>query len=197
MERFDLLKQQITFNSNRSSIFLLKLYQLWSGITGQFITHNILESDSKMTKLSPDQVTSITSLLNDGKSTRKVAQIMGCCKTTVENYRKVMVTELPVPNSGRPRKLTSRDKRAIARSMVNGTVKTAVEMTKLINNEREDKVSSETVRRALKQEGLKAFKKKKPFLSKPTEEHVWNGRCITKIGRLMIGKGSFGQMRPK
>ncbi|KAI1008097.1 hypothetical protein K3495_g144 [Podosphaera aphanis] len=63
-----------------------------------------------------------------------------------------MVTELPVPKSGRPRKLTPRDKRAIARSMVNGSVKTAVEMTRLINNEREYKVSPETIRRALKQE---------------------------------------------
>ncbi|KAI1007378.1 hypothetical protein K3495_g852 [Podosphaera aphanis] len=40
-------------------------------------------------------------------------------------------------------------------------------MTRLINNEREYKVSPETIRRALKQEGLKAFKKKKkPLLSK-------------------------------
>ncbi|KAI1004954.1 hypothetical protein K3495_g3263 [Podosphaera aphanis] len=120
-----------------------------------------------MTKLLPDQVTSTTSLLNEGKSTREVAQMIGCCKTTVENYRKVMITELPVPKSGRPRELTSRDKRAIARSMVNDSVKMVVEMTRLINNEREDKVSPETIRRALKQEGLKASKKKKnPLLSK-------------------------------
>ncbi|KAI1001241.1 hypothetical protein K3495_g6959 [Podosphaera aphanis] len=103
-----------------------------------------------MTKLSPDQSTSVTSLLNDGKSTREVAQMIGCCKTTAENYRKDMVTELPVPKSGQPRKLTSRDKRAIARSMVNGSVKTAVEMTRLIINERKYKVSPEAIRRALK-----------------------------------------------
>ena len=78
-----------------------------------------------------------------------------------------MVTELPVPKSGRPRKLTSRDKRrAIARSMVNGSIKTALEMTRLINNEREDTVSPDTIRRALKVEGLKAFKKKKKTTSK-------------------------------
>ncbi|KAI1005874.1 hypothetical protein K3495_g2346 [Podosphaera aphanis] len=120
-----------------------------------------------MTKLSPDQITSNTSLLNDGKSTREVPQIIRCCKTTVENYRKVIVTELPIQKSGRPRKLTSRDKRAIARSMVNGRSTTAVDMTRLINNERGVKVSPETIRHALKQEGLKAFKKKKkPLLSK-------------------------------
>ncbi|KAI1002070.1 hypothetical protein K3495_g6132 [Podosphaera aphanis] len=151
-----------------------------------------------MTKLSLDQITSITSLLNDGKSTREVAQIIGCCKTTVENYRKDMVTELPFPKSGQPRKLTSRDKRAIARSMVNGSVKTAVEMTRLINNEREYKVSPETIRRALTQEGLKAFKKKKkPLLSKAHRRARLKWALDQKTGQLMIGKRLFGQIRPK
>ncbi|KAI0997807.1 hypothetical protein K3495_g10382 [Podosphaera aphanis] len=119
-----------------------------------------------MTKLSSEQVNSITTLLNNGKSTREVAKILGCGKSTVANYRKVTATEAPDPKVGRPQKLTSRDKRAIARSMVNGGVKTAVEMARLINTERKDKISPVTVRRALK-EGLKAFRKKKrPFLSK-------------------------------
>ncbi|KAI0999548.1 hypothetical protein K3495_g8648 [Podosphaera aphanis] len=40
-------------------------------------------------------------------------------------------------------------------------------MARLINNEREDKISPVNIRRAMKEEGLKAFKKKKrPFLSK-------------------------------
>ncbi|KAI0997296.1 hypothetical protein K3495_g10889 [Podosphaera aphanis] len=123
-----------------------------------------------MTKLSPDQVTPISSLLNDGKSMPEVSRIIGYCKITVENYRKVMVTEAPDPTSGRRRKLTSRDKRTIARSMVNGSVKTALEMTRLINNEREDEVSPETIRRALNQEDLKGFKKKNHSYQKPTED---------------------------
>ncbi|KAI0993895.1 hypothetical protein K3495_g14288 [Podosphaera aphanis] len=79
-----------------------------------------------MTKLSSEQVTSITTLLNIGKSTREVAKIVECGKSTVANYRKVTATEAPDPKVGRPQKLTSRDKRAIARLMVNGGVKTAV-----------------------------------------------------------------------
>lgn len=120
-----------------------------------------------MRRLSSDQVTQITTLLNDGKSTREIAKILGCGKTTVEKYRKMMVNEPAELKQGRPQKLTSRDKRTIARLMVNGRAKTAVELTKLINNEREEKVSTETVRRALKEEGLRARKrKKKPTLSK-------------------------------
>ncbi|KAI0999461.1 hypothetical protein K3495_g8737 [Podosphaera aphanis] len=102
-----------------------------------------------MTKLSSEQVTSITTLLNNGKSTREVAKIVGFGKSTVANYRKVTATEAPDPKVGRPQKFTSRDKRAIARSMVNGGVKTAVEMARLINTEREDKTSPVTVQRAL------------------------------------------------
>ncbi|KAI0993420.1 hypothetical protein K3495_g14764 [Podosphaera aphanis] len=120
-----------------------------------------------MTKLSSEQVTSITTLLNNGKSTREVAKTIGCGKSTVANYRKVTATEAPDPKVGRPQKLTSRDKRAITRSMVNGGVKAAVEIARSIKTEREDKISPVTIRRALKEEGLKAFKKKKrPFLSK-------------------------------
>ncbi|KAI0996627.1 hypothetical protein K3495_g11556 [Podosphaera aphanis] len=120
-----------------------------------------------MTKLSSEQVTSITTLLNNGKSTREVAKTIGCGKSTVANYRKVTATEAPDPKVGRPQKLTLRDKRAITRSMVNGGVKAAVEIARSIKTEREDKISPVTIRRALKEEGLKAFKKKKrPFLSK-------------------------------
>ncbi|KAI0999834.1 hypothetical protein K3495_g8364 [Podosphaera aphanis] len=117
-----------------------------------------------MTKLSLEQVTSITTLLNNGKSTREVAKIVGYGKSTVANYRRVTAIKAPDPKVGRPQKLTSRDKRVIARSMVNGGVKTAVEMARLMNTEREDKISPVTIRRALKEEGLKAFKKKKKQL---------------------------------
>ncbi|KAI0999947.1 hypothetical protein K3495_g8249 [Podosphaera aphanis] len=130
-----------------------------------------------MTKLSSEQVTSITTLLNNGKPTREVAKIVGCGKSIVANYRKLTATEALDPKVGRPQKLTSRDKRAIARLTVNGGVKTAVEMARLINTEREDKISPVTIRRALKEEGLKAFKKKKrPFLSKAHRRAPLNGR---------------------
>ncbi|KAI0996868.1 hypothetical protein K3495_g11314 [Podosphaera aphanis] len=100
-----------------------------------------------MTKLSSEQVTSITTLLNNGKSKREVVKIVGCGGPTAEDY---------VKGQGSHRALD-----------VNGGVKTAVEMAMLINTEREDKIPPVTIRRALKEEGLKAFKKKKtPFLSK-------------------------------
>ena len=54
---------------------------------------NFLLLYTRMRRLSSDQVTQITTLLNDGKSTREIAKILGCGKTTVEKYRKMMVNE--------------------------------------------------------------------------------------------------------
>ncbi|KAI0998180.1 hypothetical protein K3495_g10010 [Podosphaera aphanis] len=78
----------------------------------------------------------------------------------------MMVEEAPKLKNVRPQKLSARDKREIARLMVNGSTKTAVGASKLVNSEREDKVSAQTVRQALREQGLKAIKKKKPKLSK-------------------------------
>lgn len=71
-----------------------------------------------------------------------------------------MGNEAPEWKSGRPQKLTSRDKQAIAHLMANEGDKMAVELTRFINNEREDKVSADTNRCALKDERLGAVKRK-------------------------------------
>ena len=78
----------------------------------------------------------------------------------------MIVKEAPKLKNGRPQNLSAGDKREIARFMVNGSAKTAVGASKLVNSEREDQVSAQTVRRALREQGLKAIKKKKPKLSK-------------------------------
>lgn len=148
------------------------------------MTYGILQSDTRIT-VSLDQITSRTTLLNCDKSTRGVAKILGISKTTAINYRKVMVTEAPDPKLSRPRKLTSRDKQTITRSMVNVGVKTAVEMAMLIIYEKKDKASNGAIQCTLKEEGLMAFKKKKkPFPSETHQRARLNVRWITKNGLL-------------
>ncbi|KAI0998392.1 hypothetical protein K3495_g9801 [Podosphaera aphanis] len=120
-----------------------------------------------MKKISPDQITSIAKLVQEGKSTNEISAILGLSHATVVKYRKMMVKEAPKLKNGRPQRLSARDKREIARLMVNGSTKTAVGASKLVNSEREDNVSAQTVRQALREQGLKAIKKKKkPKLSK-------------------------------
>lgn len=120
-----------------------------------------------MRKLSQHQISSITTLLDEGKKELEIAKIMGCHRSTVARYRKKTSHDTSKSVQGRPRKLTCRDKRALARLVANGGTKTAVEATKIINLEREDKVSPCTVRLALREQGLRAIKRvKKPMLSK-------------------------------
>ena len=120
-----------------------------------------------MRKLTLDQISSITILLNEGKKVEDISRIVGCGKSTVAKYGGKSLDHSSSAKRGRPGKLTSRDKRALARMVANGGTKTAIEEAKTFNLERQDKVSPTTVRRALKEQGLKAVKRvKKPKLSR-------------------------------
>ncbi|KAI0994675.1 hypothetical protein K3495_g13506 [Podosphaera aphanis] len=93
--------------------------------------------------------------------------VVGCDKSTVAKYRSKSLYYTSLAKRGRPRKSTSRDGQALARLMANGGTKTAVEAARTINLEREDKVSPDAVRRALKEQDLMAVKRaKKPKLSR-------------------------------
>ncbi|KAI1004026.1 hypothetical protein K3495_g4183 [Podosphaera aphanis] len=120
-----------------------------------------------MRKLSQHQVSSITTLLDEGEKELEKAKIMGCQRSTVARYRKKTSHDTSKPVQGRPRKLTCRGKRALAHLVANSGTKPAVETTKIINPEREDKVSPGTVELTLRKQGLRAIKRvKKPMLSK-------------------------------
>ena len=104
-----------------------------------------------MRKLTLDQISSITILLNQGKKVEDISRIVGCGKSTVAKYRGKSLDHSSSAKRGRPGKLTSRDKRALARMVANGGTKTAIEAAKTFNLEREDKGPPTTVRRALKE----------------------------------------------
>ena len=61
----------------------------------------------------------------------------GCGKSTVAKYGGKSLDHSSSAKRGRPGKLTSRDKRALARMVANGGTKTAVEAAKTFNLERE------------------------------------------------------------
>lgn len=80
---------------------------------------------------------------------REITIIVRCGITTVEMNRKSAGNDVRERKSGRPYKSKSRDNRAITCSTINDDAKMAVEMTTLIENDREDKVSIENLQRAL------------------------------------------------
>lgn len=77
-----------------------------------------------------------------------------------ENFAAAANTALT--KRGRPGKLSRRDKTWIARQVTSGQADNAVQVAKALrDNDGNQRVSSKTVRRALKKSGMKAIVKKK------------------------------------
>ena len=94
-----------------------------------------------MRKFSLEQISTITTLLNEGKKEVEIAKFLNCARSNVAIYRISHLNEAIEPVRGRPQKLTSRDKRVLARLVANGREKTALEAMRTINLEKYDKVS--------------------------------------------------------
>lgn len=108
----------------------------------------------------------IQALLLEGKSIREIAKRIGISKSKVGEMRKGLDLEVTSAKNGRPTKLSETDDRIIARIIRSGKADNAVQATQTINKHLEHAVSSSTVRRSLKRQGMKAVvKKKKPMLS--------------------------------
>ena len=119
-----------------------------------------------MAKVTVDIRNNIISMLSNGQSIREVSKKIGISKSAVQEIRTKYVPDIPKPPPGRPRKLSVQDKRHCVRSVTSGRVPTATAATKKLKSEHKTNVNANTVRRALKEAGLKAKKKvKKPDLS--------------------------------
>ena len=118
-----------------------------------------------MKKISKDIENSIISLLNKGLSSRKIAVQLGVSHSTVMRECARLRPNAQKQKAGRPAKLTIADKRNIVRNLTSGKADTAVQLAKDLKGSAKIEISPDTVRRALKEAGLKAVtKKKKPCL---------------------------------
>lgn len=120
-----------------------------------------------MKPLSASILNNVENLLNQGKSSRSIAQTLGISKSVVNKVRPRLAAPAQHPQPGAPPKLSPRQKQDLVIHYKRGKVKTAVEATKMINSTLERPVSCDTVRRAFRELGYYAKKKtKKPKLSK-------------------------------
>lgn len=104
--------------------------------------------------------------LSDGKSTRAIARELKICHSSVSNIRRTMSPQPAVPKSGPMEKLTERDRRSLVRSVTSGACDTSGEMRQDLIKLKGVSVSGQTIRNALKKEGMKAVRKKKrPLLT--------------------------------
>jgi len=118
-----------------------------------------------MKAISEENRNKIISLLDKGLSSYQIAIQLGVSCTTVKRVRNNTRPDAPKNQGGRPAKLSTTDKRHLARIATLGKNKTAVKLAYELKNTIKVDVSADTVRRALKETGMKAIcKKKKPKL---------------------------------
>jgi len=132
-----------------------------------------------MRSLPAETINSVISLLNQGHSQRDVAKALGISKgpvSSIKGYVSVIKGSVfsikkrhfssnPGPTAGRPVILNDRTKRNIVRSITSGQVDTATDAAKLVGEDLQMRIRANTVRRCLKEAGLKsAVKVKKPLL---------------------------------
>jgi len=115
-------------------------------------------------------------MIERGFASREIAAKIGCkSHVTILNLKKKYEETSKVEDkqrSGRPRKLNERNERTIIRRLMTNECSNAVQLKKSLQINDEINVSSNTVRRALKRNGLSArVKRKKPLLSKKHREN--------------------------
>lgn len=119
-----------------------------------------------MKRISDQVKFDIISLLHSGVTPRNIARKVGASRTTVERIRRNIKVDIPRGKRGRPKKLSVNDKRKLVRMVTSGVVDTAVQLKKELQETTNTVVSTQTIRRALKNAGLVAATKiKKPRLS--------------------------------
>jgi len=119
-----------------------------------------------MRSISSAQRDNILSLLSSGHSTRDIQKKTGVGRTTVSRITKEYQPDKENLPAGRPRKLSASDRRSVLTMIRTGKAANAVQAAKHLNSVIDSTVSVQTIRNVLKEDGLKAYvKKKKPLLT--------------------------------
>ena len=118
-----------------------------------------------MRPISTAQHSSVVSLLNEGYSQRQIQAKTGLRKGTIGRISKEVEGNKENNPAGCPSKLSTRNKKTIICQITTGKLDNAVQATKFINSIIPDPVSTQTVQRILKEDGLYSpTKKKVPML---------------------------------
>jgi transposase len=118
-----------------------------------------------MRKTSSQTITNAITLLQNGRSYSQVAAQLSLSRAMVHKIKQEHLPNLAKRQAGRPRRLNARQVRSMVRQITSGQLDTATEAAKLLKQVKNIDVSAKTVRRALRQAGMKAVvKQKKPLL---------------------------------
>jgi transposase len=118
-----------------------------------------------MKPISDEVRNNIVSLLDSGLSGRQISARLNVGRSTVNRVRAATRHETEKPRAGRPAKLSVADKRRLVRTITSGKADNPVQVARELKHTVGVETSAQTVRRALKEVGLKAAtKKRKPRL---------------------------------
>ena len=119
-----------------------------------------------MKPISEETRNNILSLLDNGLSSCKIT---GVSRVTIDRIREKLRTDIQKSCGGRLTKLNATDKHRLLRTITSGKADNTVKLTCELRDVGNIEVSTQTVRCALKEVGLKAVtKKKKPRLLSTT-----------------------------
>ena len=114
---------------------------------------------------SQDQLAHVKALLTSGLSIRECARRSKIPRSSIHRMARQLGVDLSVRPKGRKRKLGTRDVRKVVRALTSGSIDTATEAVKLLEEAGGTRVSPSTMSRALRRVGLvSATKVKKPYL---------------------------------
>lgn len=119
-----------------------------------------------MRPISREKEQNIVALIERGNTSREIADIVGLSQSTVNRVRKRLPHNLELSKGGRPKVLTEWEKRYASRLVTVGGLQTATEVAKVLRRETGVEMCDNTLRNALREQGLSSFTKvEKPFLS--------------------------------
>jgi len=133
-----------------------------------------------MHPLTTAQCNHIITLLNTNASAHDIHRLTGVSTGSISNIRARFCPELPKSSGGRPRKLTTANISYAKRLIRMRKADNAVQVTKALQDVTNQSISSQTVRRNLKEIGLRpVVKRKRPLLSARhrRERLQWAERC--------------------
>jgi transposase len=132
-------------------------------LTPLLFTADFSSSIIVMRRISEDTRNSILALLDSGLSSREVGARLGVSHMTVSRVRAEARPDAPKSRGGQPAKLTAVDKRRLVRMVTSAKADNAVQATRQLRDITNVDCSVYTVRRALKEAGLKAASKSRGF----------------------------------
>ena len=120
-----------------------------------------------MKHLPSAKVLDATSLLRQRKSIRKVAQSLNISKSTVARIRDKDKENIPPPNPGRPKVISTTTRSALAHHYEIGDLKTYKDGQRFVQSTEGKTIHISTIRQNLIQEGVKTYSQpRKPNLTR-------------------------------